>query len=394
MKIGIINWKEGETDPFTVFSLTLREEFEKWGREVVIIPYAKEIGTHLPAARAQGLDFVVTWQGLGSRLRRDGAEVCLWDEWQLPLFCLHGDHPCQNPANHFAGSRYVRHFYSAASFTRYANRHFPRVHAGLTFKVPLLHRRQRAPELSGDFFVFAKNITEPTVTIERWRQQMPPPLLQVMMDCAEVVRSGLSKGQVIDPHAALDEILAAAPWFRLEPRPGPDANSQFHFLHHEVNMLYRNLLAVNVLAELKDVPLRVVGRGWERYAARAPACHTFAPPRTVANSEDLFLSRWGIVDVAPAPDSLHDRTLRSLAREGAFLSGSNLAFANGIADDCGPLFFDAAPASLRSRAEQVMQDPAGHRERCEAFSRAYRSFATHFDLLRTLELTRCGMHER
>jgi hypothetical protein len=167
MKIGIINWKEGETDPFTVFSLTLREEFEKWGREVVIIPYAKEIGTHLPAARAQGLDFVVTWQGLGSRLRRDGAEVCLWDEWQLPLFCLHGDHPCQNPANHFAGSRYVRHFYSAASFTRYANRHFPRVHAGLTFKVPLLHRRQRAPELSGDFFVFAKNITEPTVTIER-----------------------------------------------------------------------------------------------------------------------------------------------------------------------------------------------------------------------------------
>ncbi len=43
----------------------------------------------------------------------------------------------------------------------------------------------------------------------------------------------------------------------------------------------------------------------------------------MANSQDLYYTRFGLVDVSPSK-GLHDRTRRAMVNGGAFLSSANL----------------------------------------------------------------------
>ncbi|MBC5764326.1 hypothetical protein [Ramlibacter albus] len=386
MTIGLLNWADAENDPFTAFNAALKLEFEACGRDVVVIPLGATFRTALETAMARGLDYVLAWQGVGSAFARKTGGPCIWDELELPLFCIHGDHPCHMPPNHAAQSTHVRHWYGAASFARYANRHFPRTHRAETIDPVVVYRKARFLPPEGDWFVFPKNLDDVELTLQQWRERFPRPLYTLLADCVEAIRAALRTGRPTDHHEVIDHVLAERDIGALVARiPGVDATSMAHSLHDELDKTYRNVLSEHVLDELADVPLRVYGRGWERHAARGNPRHQFHPAGKAADNEHLYYSGWGIVDVAPAFDSVHDRTLRAIACRTSFLAACSWPWPAGVRRLSEGLLFNGALGNLRQLAEEVIADPQRHHARCVAFGRSHQEWRSHGDWLRTFD---------
>jgi hypothetical protein len=156
-------------------------------------------------------------------------------------------------------------------------------------------------------------------------------------------------------------------------------------IHTLLDKIYRNMVAEHVVNELKDVPLKIYGRGWERFQRRQNPHHEFLSFDAMSDNAFQFGSRYGIVDAAPIHDSLHDRTLRAMGNRSSFLMGSNWAYETFLGGDHGNLFFDGAAGALRARAERVMQSPEAHRAQCADFSRQYQDHFSLFSFIKYLE---------
>jgi hypothetical protein len=106
------------------------------------------------------------------------------------------------------------------------------------------------------------------------------------------------------------------------------------------------------------------------------------------DSEILFYSNWGIIDIAPTYDCLHDRTLRAISCQSSFLSGSNWPHSSLMSCFAEDLLFNCNPGHLKERAESVVSKPELHFEKCQGFGRNYQIWASHAELLRNFELLR------
>lgn len=136
MSIVVLNWSLGENDPFTPFTNLLARRLEQHGHEVVVVGVDREMPKRLVDAKAGGAELALTWQGLGSDLRASSTGTSLWDQLQLPLVCMHGDHPCHMPTNHRHDSRFVAHLYGAESFAEFARLHIPGAAQAESFNMP------------------------------------------------------------------------------------------------------------------------------------------------------------------------------------------------------------------------------------------------------------------
>lgn len=390
MKIAILNWSSGENNPFTPFNEKLKHEFEAFGREVVLIPLNSSFPKNLIEAHKEGLDFAITWQGLGTGFSQASVNQCIWDQLRLPLFCIHGDHPSQQPDNHLAFAKYARHFYAAGSFTRYANRHFQRKHAALTFKMPVVNKKTISKKNDGDFFVVLKNLDDTAVTFKNWQSRVPADLLKILIECATAITENMQRESQTDHHFIVDKVLENEKFFSNLPDRYSSLNSHslYHWIHNELNKLYRNIFSEIILSELKDFPVKIIGRGWERHAAKGNPRHSFHAALNAADSEEFFYSRWGIIDVSPTYDCLHDRTLRAISCKSSFLSGSNWPHAPLISFFSNDLLFNSNIGHLKERAEAVVSDPELHFEKCLDFGKNYQVWAPHSELLRNFELFR------
>lgn len=390
MRIAILNWTGGENDPFTPFNATIRNQLARLGRETVLITKDKNLGPNLEASIKRGIDFALTFQGLGSALKAVGSNVLIWDMFKVPLFCLHGDHPSQMPANHSAQSDYVIHTYCVSSFTHYANRHIPRRRPAMYFKLPMLNEPAKKQEWSGNYFCLPKNLDDTPETYRSWKARFNANLHSFLTHAADAISHSLSTEETTDHHAIVDALMSENENFlRLKAAMNiADELQFFHDIHRELNKFYRNALAQQVLEELEDVPIRIYGRGWERHAARGNKNHLFCAFDKAENADFQYFSNYGIIDIAPAFDSLHDRTLRALANRSAFLIASAWPHKDGFGEDYGALFFNGNPGRLRDRVEKVLADPTAHREQCVRFGLEYRNWASYYDFLRTFELLR------
>jgi len=368
MMAVILNWKAGENDPFTVINETLRQHFRACGKNVEVIEITdREWHARLGRLASGGVEFAITWQGLGSGAKFDEAGQSLWDHLRIPLICIHGDHPSHMPANHQLESRYCFHLYTNSEFARYSNRHFRRRRSAGVIDIPRLHSEPRLARRAGDYFVFAKNIADPADAETRWRQQLPKPLADSYMTAAETLKSLIASGPYVEIHDVLDELVIQHGWGHL--RPDGDIN-QYHNYHSVLDHYVRNYKSATVVAALRDFPLRIYGRGWDRIAQRAPSSHVFERGRNMADSQDLYYTRFGLVDVSPSK-RLHDRTRRAMVNGSGFLSSANLedSFTNiGRFDS---LFFSFRPSELAEKCAAVVRDPEGHRAVAEQFADLY-----------------------
>ena len=368
MKVVILNWKAGENDPFTVVNKTMQHHFRACGKNVEIIEITEDDWPDRLAKLAPaGIEFAFTWQGLGSSARLRESDESLWDHLKIPLICIHGDHPSHMPLNHKLESRYCFHLYANADYARYSNRHFRRIRGASVIDIPQVHREPRLARRAGDYFVVAKNITDPLVTEKLWQQRLDKKMFDAYMIAAETLKSMISRESYVEMHDVLDDLIGQ---HNLEWLSSPVNISAYHQYHSALDHYLRSHKTVAVVTDLSEFPLRVYGRGWDRVAQSAPASHTFEPGRKMADSQDLYYTRFGLIDVSPSK-GLHDRTRRAMVNGGGFLSSANLedSFADIARFDS--LFFSFKAHELQEKCATVLRDPDAHIALARQFAQTY-----------------------
>jgi len=383
--VVVLNWNRGENDPFTVFNATVRKHFLACGKNVEIVEITRPNWiTRLFELDAR-IEFAFTWQGIASAAQV-GDRGGLWELLQVPLICVHGDHPSQMPRNHRLDIPGCLHLYTNAEFARYSNRHFRRLRSASVIDIPMLHVEPRLERHAGDHFVIAKNVDDPADTEQRWRQELDRPVFELHMSAAEALKARIAAEPYTELHEVLDEHLVQHDRAGVLADTEADPYHQYHFrLDHYIRS-HKSLLAVRAL---RDFPLRVYGRGWERVAAEAPRAHTFEPGRAMADSQQLFYTRYGIVDISPAK-ALHDRTRRAMANGGGFLSSANLEDSFASFAQYDRLFYSFRPGELAAKCAAVVQDPDRHLAESRRFADVYhdrfhfRDFVNRIDQLARL----------
>src|SRR5262249_56676171 len=122
-----------------------------------------------------------------------------------------------------------------------------------------------------------------------------------------------------------------------------------------------NFKSITAVMSIPDLPLRIYGRGWESVAKRARSLHAFEQGQNMADSQGLYYSRFGLIDISPSK-GLHDRTRRAMANKTGFLSSANLEDSFPDIDSFEPLFFSFGTDTLAEKCAAVTRDPDGHRE--------------------------------
>jgi len=374
MRIAIVNWSGGANDPFSYFSRQLQRQLEALGHEPHILALDATLPTTLLALhRAAPVHLAFTWQGLGSALRPDGYAHTLWALLGIPLVCLHGDHPCYNPANHQQSSPHLFHLYTCPSFARDANRLIRREWPAFSEGIVNFVADQPPPAAyAGDHFVFPKNLEHPEALRARWREQEAAPDYEALCVLADAITEQVVRGGPVDHHELMLELLPAPiPALVRAGEATPDLAALVFRLGRELDRVYRNVLAAHVVDALPHVPIRVNGSGWERHAARGNPNHQFRPHGVVADGTAQFHSAYGILDVAQASDTLHDRMLRAMRHGAGFLAGTSWRAGEPIHDGFAELFFDGSAEALATKAERVMADPEAHRARAAMFTQVF-----------------------
>lgn len=386
MSIVIINWRGGENDPFTYFSACMKQAMERMGRPTHVVDLDDSTMHKLAEIDQQGIDFVFLWQGIGSQIgATDTSPATVWDQLKLPVICYHGDHACHMPINHKALSPWVQHVYCAGSFAMFANKYVPRKTNATFFPPPVWFTDGVHDRFEGDFFVFPKNLDDLDATFNTWREASERLVASFLLDAADRIISEFRNGNRTNHHDIIDgmlnEDMMAALCAELN---NSELAVRFH-MHMLLDKIHRNAVAEHVVNDLRDVPLKIYGRGWERFKLRQNRNHEFLAFDAMSDNAFQFASRYGIIDAAPIHDTLHDRTLRAMGNRSGFLIGSNWSYDTFLGNDYGDLFFDGAPGALRARAEHVMQAPEAHRELSRDFSRHYRDHFSLFGFIKYLE---------
>lgn len=390
MKVVILNWKAAENDPFTVINATIRQHFQACGKNVEVIEIADpDWVDRLTQLASASVAFAFTWQGLGSNATVGEQGESLWDHLKIPLICMHGDHPSHRPVNHELESLYCFHLYTNAEFARYSNRHFRRARSAGVIDIPQLHSESRLARRTGDHFVFAKNINHPDDTEMGWRQHLAKPVVDSYMIAAETLKSIVTRGPYVDIHDVLDDLIIQQGWKHL----GPDSDmAQYHQYHREIDLYLRSYKSVAIVSGLREFPVHIYGRGWDRLVGRAPTFHVFEPGRNMADSQDLYYTRFGLIDVSPSR-RLHDRTRRAMVNGCGFLSSANLEDSFADIGRFNSLFFSLRPNELSEKCAAVLRDPDGHHAVAQQFANLYhdtfhfRNFVTRIDQLAMLAST-------
>jgi hypothetical protein len=144
----------------------------------------------------------------------------------------------------------------------------------------------------------------------------------------------------------------------------------YHEYHSALDHYLRSHKTVSAVTALREFPVRIYGRGWDRIAQNAPASHVFEPGRNMADSQDLYYTRFGLVDVSPSK-GLHDRARRAMANGGSFLSSANLEDSFADIGRFDSLFFSFRINELPEKCAAVLRDPEAHLALAQQFARMY-----------------------
>jgi hypothetical protein len=389
VRIILLNWSAGENDPFSYFNQQFQRQLAHLGHEVHIVPLDELLGDTLCAIQAVGrIDLVFTWQGLGSAIGDSATGKTVWEQLNIPLVCLHGDHPCHNPLNHQQSSRHVLHVYLVPSFQRDANRLISRDWPALFDSLPnFITVPDILPEFDGEYFVLPKNFTDHVETRRGWRQRCDDATYRVLCACADAIEQEYLSGSQRDHHEVMLDQLPGTISERVRAGEADAATAELIFqIGRELDHVYRSVASAFVLQSLPDVPIHVYGRGWERFVALGNPLHVFRPAERLGQNDSQFASSWGIIDIAPINQALHDRTLRAMRRGAGFLLSSAWRRGEPIHDDFSGLFYSGSRGDLPSKIERIRRDPEAHRREVRGFSDA---FDTAFPMTAFLERA-CG----
>ena len=393
MSIVIVNWTGGENDPFTYGSNRYKQEFEALGRKVRIINLNEQLIPELLKEHETGIDFAMTWQGLGSRLKSTTSQLpSIWDDLQIPLLCYHGDHPSVMPANHEATSSWVRHIYFTQSFASFANSYFPRRAPAIFIQAPTVYPKQESSETAGDYFVLPKNIDDNLKVYESWKNAPQKNLVNFLGTADSEIAAEFRNGNRRNLHEVIDELLTTQELEKIQQELKGELPANIRIVvHNLLHKVYRNMVAEYTLLELSDMPIKIYGRGWDRFKALGNPKHEFLEGVVTADSSFQYSSNYGILDIGAVNDALHDRTLRAIGNRSSFLMGSAWPHNSLLDQNFSDLFFDGAPGNLYSKAQWIMSAPESHREKCRYFADLYKEKFSVLDFMNQLSEVASGV---
>lgn len=371
MNIILVNWKHGENNPFSYFNQHLKYLFEEFGCLVNIVELDEQIGENIARLnRARKVNLAITHQGLGSNLQVVETNRLLWEELNIKLVCLHGDHPCHAPLNHSIDSPYVLHTYSIPAFSAYANRYFQRRFPAIFLGLPSMFSfNETVHKREGDYFVFPKNLDDLDTIYNEWKRSLPVFLSEFLIFTANEITNNYKLGDPKEHHDIINECIERIDLEEFLTKLNiVNRADYFHMLHAALDKIYRNTITQCVIEELKDIPLHINGRGWDRFLKNKYKWHTYNSFGEIQFGDKQFYSNYGIIDVTPHRSCLHDRTMRALAHRGSFLSNSKATFMDAKGISFSSLFYSGLPNDLREKAEAVMKSPQSHLDRCKEIS--------------------------
>jgi hypothetical protein len=363
LQIVILNWPGGENDPFTYFSNCLAKKIESVGKIPVIINLDENFDKKFAPIINNGIDFALTWQGLGSQININGSNNPIWEDISIPLICLHGDHPSHNPANHNVNSSWILNLYDTPSNSRYANNFLSQINPAYFLIVPNFIKGNTKPPIKfiGDYFILPKNHDDTKLLLDVWRNKFTSKIFKQLENIAKAIEEEIRGKNTNDHHLIIDLHLTESLLSNLiDHFEKNDERIVRHDIHGLMDKYYRNVLSEHVLNELHDVKLKIYGRGWERFKSANNPNHEFLNFDKVAEADYQYSSNYGIIDVTPACDKLHDRTYRAMANQSSFLSGTSWNSQHYLGEDFSKLFFSGRKNDLREKAEIVIQNPSDH----------------------------------
>jgi len=368
MHIVLLNWSGGENNPFTFFNDEIKVKLMEYGCNVNIIELNDEFINNLcEIYKKLRIDLVLTHQGFGTDYKISQTNNSIWDILQIKIISLGSDHPCHNPNLNKTDSIYVLHTYCVRSYAEYANKHFKQINKSQFLGVPCFFN---APNIAntpkvGDFFVFPKNIDDIESIYSRWSSSYHSDLASVLISVSEDVINEYQRVPPFDHHNIIDDSLSRQEEFISKLKVYPEKYESIkHGIHSEIDKIYRNKASELVIKELRDLPLKINGRGWEKFHIGKSCNHEFDSFGEVKFGQHQFQSKYGIIDVVPFYEAMHDRTSRAITYKSGFLSNANIDFRDCNGDPYNDIFFTGIAGNLRSLAEKVIEDPVNHINRC------------------------------
>jgi hypothetical protein len=240
----------------------------------------------------------------------------------------------------------------------------------------------------GNHFVFPKNLDDTQAMLESWKEKYPRNIYASLHEITDAIGKAFKDGISLDHHRVTDQFIDQ-PFLNLLGGffNNEDEKSLRNFVHAITDKYYRNFASQHVLLELPDVRIKIFGRGWDRFKRLNNKNHEFGPAPNLVDADFQYHSNYGIIDIAPIYDSLHDRTLKAAALETGFLIASSWDFSENLGQNFSNLFFSGVKNDLREKTEMVIRNPDSHRQHASNFARSYNQTFSFYRFAKDLELT-------
>jgi hypothetical protein len=204
----------------------------------------------------------------------------------------------------------------------------------------------------------------------------------VLLESSQAIIDNYKSGDLIDHHHVINSVVSSNQIdLIIDTNSNLTRAKVLHYIHQQTDKIYRNAVSELVIDELHDLPLHINGRGWERVIKNASKFHLFSEFNNVTEGDYQFYSNYGIIDVVPTRQSLHDRTLRALAHGCGFLSNSRQNFNDILGDSFSSCFYSGIKHDLRSKAEFVMSNQEQHVNFSLQFRKAFENHLPFSDFI-------------
>lgn len=317
---------KNEHDALHAASLAYCRALHAAGYTTEIVDLAASDGTERLAKELANpeLAFCFGLQGVGSCLTTKAGQN-LWSAKHLPFICLHWDHPCHNPFNHFNESPFVGNLYHFQSFLESKQRYLPsrQISDFAPFECteippnPVLAFRDRPIKLL--FMKTGQSVQD----LDEYINSLP-------LLVRNGVWSQLQRAESQPNHLLCDlvaEIFESAGFDRTTHEP------QFWGIVQTMDIYLRRKRAINFVDWLKlQEGAMIIGDGWD-FIDKLGAKATFKPALSVNQSFQLYGQAQFICNTSPyGRDIIHERAVYGLMMGGCVLTDVNNWWRENMSD--------------------------------------------------------------
>ncbi len=267
----------------------------------------------LHQALQDGIRFAWGYAGVGAGLAGDGRSI--WDIAKVPFISVLADAPYIRPSNHNVPSRYVVNGYIYREWLDLQQDQVGSRQISALLPMGVLPNASRALvpwSRRPRRMLFVKTGDDPDRQRAFW-DRWPAPLRAVLHECADVL-AARSPG----PIAPVVQACLAAHSLLL------DGNKGILFgVLHEVDTYIRALRATVMARALLQLPVDIVGGGWD-HVRNEPGRARFHAPIPAGELEAAYADTQILVNVTPNfASGAHERVVRGFAAGCCVVSDDN-----------------------------------------------------------------------